>query len=95
MSLQMPTFDSELQEADWWYDNRELVEAEMLLSAAEGRLQRRSVLGEPVSVPALCVPVDELKRARELLERSGIRVDDSCAVESAQLDPSEKYLKAS
>lgn len=39
----VPQFANETEEADWWYDNRHLVEQEFLEAAGEGRLKRVSV----------------------------------------------------
>lgn len=36
--LKMPRFESEAEEAQWWYDNREAVSQEILKAAREGRL---------------------------------------------------------
>ena len=41
--LKVPKFDSETEEARWWYDNRELVSEEFQKAAKEGRLRRGGV----------------------------------------------------
>lgn len=40
MALIIPKFATEREEADWWFENRDLVEQEFLLAAKEGRLKR-------------------------------------------------------
>jgi len=40
----VPSFENEDQEADWWYDNRELVSQEFQKAAAEGSLGRGTVM---------------------------------------------------
>lgn len=37
MSLQIPHFENEEQEAQWWYDNREETEREFLQALKDGR----------------------------------------------------------
>jgi hypothetical protein len=37
MSLQIPHFENEEQEAQWWYDHREETEREFLQALKEGR----------------------------------------------------------
>ena len=37
--LDIPVFATEAEEADWWYDNRELVEDEFHVAFAEGRVK--------------------------------------------------------
>jgi len=40
----VPKFESEDQEADWWFENRELLSQEFQKAAAEGRLGRGTVM---------------------------------------------------
>jgi len=40
----VPVFENEEQEADWWYDNRELVSQEFHKAGVEGRLRSGTVL---------------------------------------------------
>ncbi len=42
MSLQIPHFDNEEQEAQWWYDHREELTDEFIQAHGEGRLKRAS-----------------------------------------------------
>jgi hypothetical protein len=39
-SFVVPKFASETEEAEWWYENRHLVEREFLTASAESRLGR-------------------------------------------------------
>jgi hypothetical protein len=41
--LKIPKFATKAEEADWWYDNREIVSAEFQKAAKEGRLRRGGV----------------------------------------------------
>ena len=97
MSLQPPEFESESQEAEWWYDHRAEVEAEFLLASSEGRLKRSTGLGEDdfVDEPAHSVDAGALKQARELLERSGSSRNDRTQSLSDSVLPSEKFRRAS
>jgi len=38
--LDIPVFATETEEADWWYDHRDLVEKEFHTAVAEGRVKR-------------------------------------------------------
>jgi len=40
----VPKFENEDQEADWWFENRELLSQEFQKAAAEGRLGRGTVM---------------------------------------------------
>jgi DNA-binding MarR family transcriptional regulator len=42
MSLQIPHFENEEQEAQWWYDHREETEADFLEALKDGRARRLS-----------------------------------------------------
>jgi hypothetical protein len=77
MSLRVPDFNSETEEADWWYEHRAEVEADFLLAFAEGRLQQRTGLESFVDLPPQTVSPDDLREATELLRSSGIWNDDA------------------
>ena len=40
MSLQIPSFENEEQEAQWWYDHREEVEEDFVQGIRDGRVKR-------------------------------------------------------
>jgi hypothetical protein len=42
--LKFPKFESETEEAKWWFENDDLVFAEFVKAAREGRLHRGSAL---------------------------------------------------
>jgi hypothetical protein len=94
MGLQLPQFESEKEEAEWWFNHRAEVEAVFLLAASEGCLQRRTGLGEDclVEEPAHALDPEMLREARELLERSEIWTDNTI---TASPVPTEKLQKAS
>ena len=75
MSLRYPEFESESQEADWLYDHRDLIEAEFLVAASEGRLTRQGRLGvEPAG--SWTVAPDDLSAAKNVLHESGLWIED-------------------
>lgn len=41
--LKIPHFESEAEEAQWWFDNDELISAEFRKAAQEGRLGRGGI----------------------------------------------------
>jgi predicted DNA binding CopG/RHH family protein len=41
--MMVPKFENETQEADWWFENRELLSQEFEKAAVEGRLRRGTV----------------------------------------------------
>jgi predicted DNA binding CopG/RHH family protein len=41
---ELPNFANEEEEANWWYDNRDLVEAEFLHAEGEGTLRRGTAM---------------------------------------------------
>lgn len=43
MTMKIPKFASEAEEAKWWYDNREKLSEEFHKAAKEGRLRRGGV----------------------------------------------------
>jgi hypothetical protein len=86
-NLKVPAFATEAEEADWWYDNRHLVEQEFLKAAAEGRLgrgtavrraeeNRAKVQAKPV--PVLLTTSDEAK-AKRIAAKRGVSYEEYLA----------------
>src|ERR1700691_5054162 len=70
--LVIPKFESDDQEAIWWYDHRAIVEAnlsEALRNGAAGRGTMARVIQEAHKPVALVVPPQDLERARKLARR--------------------------
>jgi hypothetical protein len=70
----IPKFNSEAEEAQWWYDNREWLTEEFLRAAKEGRLKRGSTVLERIRArqsSSLIVPLssDELAKIHDLAQR--------------------------
>jgi predicted DNA binding CopG/RHH family protein len=63
-ALKVPVFASESEEADWWFDNREMVADLFEKAAAEGCLGYRT---------AIQVSKADLVRAKVLAKRRGLR----------------------
>lgn len=43
MTVRIPKFATETEEAKWWYENRELISDEFQKAAKEGRLKRGGI----------------------------------------------------
>ena len=76
---EVPRFQSEAEEAQWWFDHREETAKWMEQAAAEGRttslasiVERRQQGGSTPSVSIRIDPAD-LSRARVQAERRGLR----------------------
>ena len=77
--LEIPKFQSEAEEAQWWFDHREETSGWMEQTAGEGGatklsevLQKRRQSGHTPTVSIRIDPRD-LSRARILAERRGLR----------------------
>jgi hypothetical protein len=83
--LKVPKFESEAEEAKWWYENRDKVSAEFQRAAKEGRLGRGGVkrllaergipLQEPGPTPTTTIRLDpeDIAKAREQAAERGLR----------------------
>ncbi len=73
-TLKIPTFKTETEEADWWYDNRHLVEAEINTAFAEGRMKRR-IPGPSGTTPTTSIRLDpaDIAKARAAAEKRGLK----------------------
>jgi hypothetical protein len=63
VGLNLPEFVNEDEEAKWWFENREVVSAEFIKAAKEGRLRRGSVRArlegrEPEFLPPMQIDDD-------------------------------------
>ena len=76
--LVMPSFQSESEEADWWYRNRRNLDAEMIQAMREGKTislaevvehAKRKATLKPVT---LRLPGGDIDTARRLAEEKGI-----------------------
>ena len=81
--LKIPKFETETEEANWWYDNREKVSDEFVKAAQEGRLKRggiRRLLAErglpaPEPLPTTTIRLDpeDIAKARVQAANRGLR----------------------
>jgi hypothetical protein len=83
--LKVPKFESEAEEAKWWYENREKVSAEFEKAAKEGRIGRGGVrrllaergipFQEPGPTPTTTIRLDpeDIAKAREQAAERGLR----------------------
>jgi len=70
----IPKFASEAEEADWWFDNRELLADQFEQAAKEGRLGRGTAmqrLGIPPPTMIRLEPND-MTRAKSIAEKKGL-----------------------
>jgi len=70
----IPKFESEAEEAKWWFDNQEELDKDFAQALAEGRLQRRT---EPrtSAIPTTTIRLDpvDIELARKLAEKRGLK----------------------
>jgi hypothetical protein len=73
-SLKVPTFAAEAEEADWWYENRPLVEAEINTAFAEGRMKRGIPAPRGIT-PATSIRLDpaDIEKARAVAAKRGLK----------------------
>ncbi|HEY9126227.1 MAG TPA: hypothetical protein VIM62_03830 [Acidobacteriaceae bacterium] len=83
--LTIPKFETEAEEAQWWYDNRDKVSAAFHKAAKEGRLKRGGVrrlfsergvtLPPPQPIPTTTIRLDpeDISKAREQAAKRGLR----------------------
>jgi predicted DNA binding CopG/RHH family protein len=72
-SLKIPTFATEAEEADWWYDNRELVEQNLRTSMAEGRTGRGTMMRRALEADsAIQLDAEDVAKARAAANRKGM-----------------------
>ena len=70
----IPTFSSEAEEAAWWDAHPEVINERMRQAKAKGGLRRLSETNLPGATEAAMfrLPVDEMKRARQLAAKRGL-----------------------
>lgn len=83
--MKIPKFETEAEEAKWWYDNQELTFKEFQKAAKEGRLGRGGVrrlfaekgipFKEPTPTPTTKIRLepDDIAKARVLAAERGLR----------------------
>ena len=83
--LKIPKFETEAEEAKWWYDNRESVSAELHKAAKENRLKRGGVarlfaergipFPQPQPLPTTTIRLDpeDIAKARIQAAARGLR----------------------
>ncbi len=83
--LKIPKFETEAQEAKWWYDNRSKVSAEFQKAANEGRLKRGGVQrllaerglpvppSQPLPTTTIRLDPEDIAKARVQAAERGLR----------------------
>ena len=73
-NLKIPKFQSEAEEADWLYENRERLAAAFLQAAQEGRVRQGTLKQRATTHPTtIRLAPEDISRARALAERCGLR----------------------
>lgn len=79
MAMTVPKFATETEEADWWYENRDLVTHEFLLAFEEGRVGRGTLMRRAREAEAkkraestIELDAEDIVKAREVAERRGM-----------------------
>jgi hypothetical protein len=82
--MKLPKFETEAEEAKWWYDNRNLLSDEFEKAAKEGRLRRggvqrllaeRGIASQPQPLPSTTIRLDpeDIAKARIQAAQRGLR----------------------
>ena len=71
----IPKFESEAEEAKWWFDNQAELDKDFAKAFAEGRLQRRTEPRISPAVPTTTIRLDpaDIQMAREQAEKRGLK----------------------
>jgi predicted DNA binding CopG/RHH family protein len=76
-SLEIPKFANDTEEADWWYDNRHLVEEDFLKAAADGKLGRGTAMRRALTAEsAIQLDREDAARAQAAAHRRGMPYQD-------------------
>jgi class 3 adenylate cyclase len=78
MIKQLPAFANETEEANWWYDNRELHEQEFIKAMAEGRVKRGGMarrLADAEKAKTVTIEIGDALKATALAEEKGVEVN--------------------
>ena len=69
---QLPTFESEAEEAKWWYDNREEHDAAFARAIREGRARWGKLEDRIAEAKSIRLDAEDEARARELARKQGL-----------------------
>jgi len=73
-TLKIPKFENEADEANWAYENREVLAGAFLQAAQEGRVRQGTLKQRGVTPPiTIRLAPEDISRARALAERRGLR----------------------
>jgi predicted DNA binding CopG/RHH family protein len=73
-TLKIPKFETEADEANWLFENRESLATEFLKAAQEGRVRQGTLKQRGVTPPTtIRLAPEDISRARTLAERRGLR----------------------
>jgi hypothetical protein len=68
-----PVFETEAEEAQWWFDNREIVGDEFVQAMRDGRATRGAMLRRGlVRTPSIQIDPEDISQAQVLAEKKGL-----------------------
>jgi predicted DNA binding CopG/RHH family protein len=74
VTLKIPKFENEADEAEWAFKNREGLAAAFLQAAQEGRVRHGTLKQRGITPPTtIRLASEDISRARTLAERRGLR----------------------
>jgi predicted DNA binding CopG/RHH family protein len=75
----IPAFESETEEAEWWFQNRKRLDQDLLQAASKGRLKRldqtelkKRLAASKTRVVSLRLPEIDIELARQQAARKGL-----------------------
>jgi hypothetical protein len=75
--IALPAFQSEAEEADWWFENREQHAEAFVQAMAEGRVKRTNLaqrVARARGVPVIDMEAEDISKAQELAQKKGMEV---------------------
>jgi hypothetical protein len=71
---ELPAFENESEEAQWWFDNREAVGEDFAQAIREGRVTRGAMVRRGlVRTPTIDIDPEDFSQAQALAEKKGVR----------------------
>jgi predicted DNA binding CopG/RHH family protein len=71
-SLEIPTFATEAEEADWWSEHREEVEANLREAIAEKRTGRGTLMRRALEANSVLLDAEDITKAHAVAARKGL-----------------------
>jgi hypothetical protein len=71
-SLEIPKFATEAEEANWWFEHRAEVEANLRAAMAEGKTGRGTLMRRAMEANAVLLDADDVTKAHAVAARKGV-----------------------